>query len=132
MSRLVLVVVAALTTAVLTALGTAALMLEHSHPEPRTPLLRNLPGRTWDSQNAGFRQRLLHQVPVGSPESDLMDVLHHAGVLRAWEPVSSRERHADLEWGTLVCNMGAHVAWTVDERDRLASLDTQYHEEGCL
>ena len=130
--RSISLIVAFVATAILASGVTAVAMWSNQFHEPQTPLLRDLPGKTWDEGNAAFRQRIVRRVPIGSPEAALLDLLKTVGFSRGWEEAPSPERHADLQWGTMVCNMGAHVTWQVDAADRITQLETRSHEEGCL
>jgi len=133
--RLVPTIVACVLSALVGVVGSAAWFLNAASDPHRPDLLANLHGDGWAGQNAAFDQRVLRIVPLGSPESELLELLKKAGFRKAWDPVGSHDQAAVWDdrdhAGFVICGAAMQVWWSVDQQDRITAFRSQYSDDGC-
>ena len=98
---------------------------------PQSALTANLSGG-WDAANREFDRRIKARFPLGSTVDQLIANLSEQGFVAEWPDARFNEYAAYSDVGNWVCNIGAHVYWTVGENGRIRSIRGMYREEGCL
>lgn len=115
--------------------GQLAVALSMRTKLPKTALLRNLAGESWEANSEDFTRRLRAKFPAGTTEAALIAGLAHEGF--KLQPDASPfqqgapKRRAAMTWPQGPCDMLAEASWRVDSAGKAVDLAGFYHEIGC-